>query len=177
MLNFLIAGIVLFASGPIRTQDAPKTGHDWLMQMVGEWDTESELVIDPNAKPLKAKGTSSVRSIGGLWLLAEMKGEFMGTSVVGITTLGYDREKKRFMGTFIANMSDYLWKYDGSLDAAAKVLTLDAEGPSPLAPGKMFKYKDVYEIKNKDHKVMTSSMQLEDGKWLTFATVHFRRKK
>jgi uncharacterized protein DUF1579 len=45
-------------------------------------------------------------------------------------TLGYDPEKKQYVGTWVGSMMSYLWVYDGSLDAEEKVLTLNAEGPS-----------------------------------------------
>ena len=179
MLTNLIVGIVLLTLGPGGIRAAPQApeGPEWLMQMAGEWETEAELTVDPSSKPIKAKGTSSARSLGGLWIIAEMKTDFMGTSIIGISTVGYDKSKKKYVGTFIASVHDYLWQYTGSVDSTGKILTLNAEGPSPLSPGKLFKYKDVYEIKSKDHKIMTSSIQTEDGKWTTFATVHFRRKK
>ena len=73
-------------------------------------------------------------------------------------------------------MSSYQWKYEGTTDAAGKILTLETEGPCPLAPGKLLKFKEVTEIKSEDHKVFTSSVQGEDGKWTTMVKVDFHRK-
>jgi hypothetical protein len=67
--------------------------------------------------------------------------------------------------------------YDGSLDAEEKVLTLNAEGPSCAGDGKLVKYKDAIEIKSHDHRVMTSHMLGNDGKWHPFMTANYRRKK
>ncbi len=74
-------------------------------------------------------------------------------------------------------MMTHLWVYDGALDAAQRVLTLDAEGPSMAAEGKMAKYKDVIEFKSDDHRVLTSHMLGDDGKWHLFMTANYRRNK
>ena len=43
--------------------------------------------------------------------------------------------------------------------------------------GKMTKYRDAYEFKSDDVMIATSSMQGEDGKWITFMTGEAKRKK
>jgi len=47
---------------------------------------------------VKFNGTESVRSLGGLWILAEGQGETPGSgSATTILTLGYDPQRKRFV--------------------------------------------------------------------------------
>lgn len=134
--------------------------------------------MEPGKPPEKFKGTESVRSLGGLWVLAEGQGEMPGGgAMTTLMTLGYDPPTKRYVGTFIGSMMTHLWVYDGALDAAERVLTLDTEGPSMAAEGKMTKYKDVIEFKSGDHRVLTSHMLGDDGKWHPFMTAHYRRKK
>jgi hypothetical protein len=92
-------------------------------------------------------------------------------------TLGYDPQKKRFVGTWVGSMMTWLWIYDGSLDAAQKVLTLSSDGPDFKVEGKLAKYRDVIEFKNDNHRVLTSHVLGEDGKWNQFMTAHYRRKE
>lgn len=157
---------------------APQKEHQWLQKLVGEWTSEADATMEPGKPPEKFRGTESVRSLGGLWILAEgqceMPGGGAGTTMM---TLGYDPQKKRHLGTFIGSMMTHLWVYDGALDAAERVLTLEAEGPSMAAEGKMGKYRDVIEFKSDDHRVLTSHMLGDDGKWHEFMTASYRRKK
>jgi hypothetical protein len=74
-------------------------------------------------------------------------------------------------------MTGHLWAYDGEVDKAGKVLTLETEGPCPAAPGRVSRFREVLEVRSKDHKVFSSSMEGEDGKWTTFMTIDYRRAK
>jgi hypothetical protein len=157
----------------------PQKEHEWLQQLVGEWTYEAECVMGQDKPPEKSKGTESVRTLGGLWVLCEGSGEMPGGGMATtLMTLGYDPQKQHYVGTFVASMMTYLWIYEkGSLDAEGKVLTLNAEGPSCAGDGKFMKYQDRIEIKNNDHRVMTSHTLGEDGQWHQFMTVHYGRKK
>jgi hypothetical protein len=154
----------------------PQKEHEWLQQFVGEWDADIEMYMEPGKPPQKQKGTESTRSIGGFWVLAENKGTFMDKPFTGFMTLGYDPEKKKYVGTWIDSMNSYLWKYEGTVNEGGKVLTLNTEGPCPKAPGKLSKFKEVVEFKSKDHRVFTSSIQDDDGKWSTVMNINYRRK-
>ena len=160
-------------------QTEPQKEHQWLQQLVGEWTYEAEATMEPGQPPAKFTGSERVRSLGGLWILAEGQGEMPGGGTATmLLTLGYDPQKQRYLGTWIGSMMTHLWVYDGALDAAERVLTLEAEGPSMAAPEtKMAKYRDVIEFKSDDHRVLTSHMLGEDGKWHEFMTAHYRRKK
>ena len=94
-----------------------------------------------------------------------------------ILTLGYDPSRKRFVGTWVGSMMTHLWVYDGALDAAGTVLTLDAEGPGFADKGKTAKYQDVVEFRSDDHRVLTSRVLGDDGTWHGFMTAHYRRKR
>jgi hypothetical protein len=152
--------------------------HQWLQKLVGEWTYETEAVMAPDQPPEKFTGTESVRSLDGLWVLAEGKGEMPdGDTATMIITLGYDPQKQRFVGTWVGSMMTYLWVYEGELDAAERVLTLDTEGPAMSGEGKMTKYKDVIEFKSEDHRVLTSNVLNDDGKWHGFMTTNYRRQR
>ena len=157
---------------------APQREHEWLHKMVGEWTSEAECAMEPGKPPEKFSGTETVRSLGGLWVVAEGQGEMPGGgTATTIMTLGFDPQRKRYTGTFIGSMMTYLWVYDGALDATERSLVLEVEGPSMAGEGGMAKYRDVIEWKSDDHRTLSAHVLLPDGTWQKFMTAHYRRKK
>lgn len=185
MRKFVLAGLVvsLLANlASLQAQEAfelpkPQQEHEWLAQLVGEWNVESEASFGPDQPPFKCKGTESVRSLGGFWTVAKGESDVMGMKMHSVMTLGYDPQTKKYVGTWVDSATSHLWKYEGTLDESGKVLTLEAEGPNMLAPGTTAIFRDVIEIKDKDHKVLRSSMQQDDGQWLQFMTANYTRRK
>src|SRR5262245_21791359 len=153
----------------------PQKEHQWLQKLVGQWTFETECSMGPDQPAEKHRGTESVRSLGGLWIVAEGSVEMPGCgTATNIMMLGYDPQAGRYVGTFVASMMSYLWIYSGSLDAAGKVLTLDAEGPSMSGEGTA-KYKDAIEFLSDDHRILTSRLLGDDGKWEGFMIEDYRR--
>ena len=154
----------------------PQKEHQWLQQLVGDWSYESETSMDPGGPAKKFHGTERVRSIGGLWILAEGQGEMPGGGAAQMMlTLGFDPKKRKFVGTWLGSMMTNLWVYEGSLDEAGKVLTLATEGPDFTQEGKTAQYRERIEIISPDHRTFSSSAQGTDGQWVTFMTAHYRR--
>lgn len=178
----LIALALLLASTSLILAQAPsfpspQKEHEWLAQFVGDWDSESEGTAGPGQPPMKCKGTMTSKKLGAFWIVNDLKGDMMGTEMQGLQTIGYDPDKKKYVGTWVDNMMGHLWKYEGTVDASGKKLVLEADGPNMLVPGKMAKYRDSYEFKTKDHIVATSEMQDDKGNWVQFMKGDVKRKK
>lgn len=159
--------------------EKPTPRHEWLHRLVGEWQAETECVMGPDQPPMKHKSSEVVKSMGGLWVLCEgsMAGPD-GQPATTLFTLGYDPNKQHFVGTFVASMMSFLWVYErGTLDAAEKVLTFEATGPSFAVPGGMAKYNDVIELLPDGRRTLSSYHIADDGTRTWFMTATYTRVK
>jgi hypothetical protein len=145
-------------------QPKPDEQHRWLHQLVGQWTYQHE----------NWSGTETVRTIGDLWVVAEGSGQGPDGPATTLMTLGYDPQRQRFTGTFIASMMTHLWIYDGALDDARKVLTLDTEGPAMSGEG-VAKYRDAIEFTGDGERLLTSHILGEDGNWRQIMAATYRR--
>jgi hypothetical protein len=131
--------------------------------------------MGPGQPPQTIAGRERVRSLGGLWVIAE--GEMPGEHgpALSVMTLGFDPAAGHFTGTFIASVMTFLWVYQGgTLDDAAGTLTLRAEGPSFTGDG-MARYEDIITIVTDDHRTLRSRYLGADGAWNPFMEAHYRR--
>ena len=177
----LTCSVVIASSTLCAQQDpqlpGPEKEHELLQQFVGQWDSESEASMGPGQPAMKCKGSMKSRMIGGFWIVSDMTGDMAGTTMTAVQTIGYDSEKKKYVGTWVDSMMNYLWKYEGTVDETGKILTLEAEGPNFMSAGKLTKFRDAYEFKSADNIVATSSMLTDDGKWVVFMTGKLTRRK
>jgi hypothetical protein len=157
----------------------PQKEHLWLNKLLGEWAYEHDCSPAPDQPKEKFKGTETVRSLGGLWVVCEGSGNMPGGGTANtMLTLGYDPARQRYVGSWVGSMMTHMWTYEGALDPSGRVLTLNTEGPNftPGATG-LAKYQDVIEFLSDDHRTLTSRTLAPDGSWNTFMTAHYRRTK
>lgn len=152
----------------------PGEHHRWLDRLVGTWAVES--AMGEGEAAVTCTGTDTVRSVGGRWVVSDLRSEVPGMGPFSaVATIGYDAEAGKYQGTWVDSMTDYLWVYEGRLDETRQILTLEAEGPNMMDPGKgKVRYRDVIEFKSADHRTLTSSAFM-DGEWVEFATADYRR--
>src|SRR5512132_3684828 len=102
----------------------PAEAHQKLASMVGTWDAEVTSWMNPTAPPMKSMGTSENRAVlGGRWIESRFHGDMMGQAFEGLGYTGYDNFKKKYMGTWMDNMSTAVMVSEGTMDSAGKVMT------------------------------------------------------
>lgn len=154
----------------------PQKEHEWLQHLLGAWRYEAVSPGEPGQPPFRSAGEEIVRSLGGLWIIAEGRGQ-MPDGNTGYThmTLGYDPAKQKYIGTWQGSMMTHLWLYKGILDPTGKVLPLNSVGPDFTTEGKMANYQDIIEIVSRDHRILRSQVEGEDGKWTQFMQADYHR--
>ncbi len=169
--------------GSTETQESPmmvkpQKEHLWLQRFVGEWDFEGEAVTEPGQPQEHFEGTQRTRSIGGIWIVTESDSPMADSTPSSmIMTIGYDPQKQRFVGTMVASMMTHLWIYEGALEPGENALTLESEGPSMSAGGRIARFQDTAEFKDDDHFTLTSRMLGDDGQWHVTMIGEFRRRR
>jgi len=102
----------------------------------------------------EAKGVdTTVMAFRGLWLISDYKIETPGRTVEGHGILGYDVEKKKYVGVWIDSWSTRLDLNEGECDGEGKVHTWRSEAQDHT--GKMTRWKIVHQSEDLDTRVLT----------------------
>ena len=161
-------------------QAEPQQQHQWLTRLVGSWTFGGQSEPGPDQPACEFAGNEVVRSLGGLWIVMEGKGAMPdGGQAETLMTLGFDTTLGKFVGSWAGSMMAFMFRYEGSLDATGKILTLDTMGPSfapDAKPGTMAHYQDIIEQVNDDHRILRSRMLHEDGSQTIMMEAHYHRQ-
>jgi len=112
------------------SQDMPQPGdqHKQLLASVGEWQGTLTTFM-PGQPATPAPATQVTEAIGGFWTQSRFTCDFMGMPYLGTGVEGYDESKKKYVGTWVDNMSSYLAIMEGEMDAKGEKLTMRWKAP------------------------------------------------
>lgn len=102
--------------------------HRMLSATAGDWTTEETFWLNEQAPPEKSTGTCECKAImGGRYLQSTYKTTISGMPFEGMSTMGYDNNKKVFVSDWVDNMGTGMMHLEGTMDSATKTLTLNAD--------------------------------------------------
>jgi len=156
----------------------PGEAHKKLDDMVGSWESESQMWMAPGQPPTVSKGTSEMKWIlGGRFLQQELTGEMMGMPMNGIGLTGYDNFKKKYIGFWIDNTSTAMYAMEGILDKDGKTITFFGKTDDPVTGEKDKKVKYVTRFINKDkHVFEIHDLSLKSPNTTVVEITYTRRK-
>lgn len=147
----------------------PNEHHAWLQQLVGDW------TFTHGEGEKKASGTERVTAYSDLWIVADGRGAAPGSDqeMTMRTTLGYDPDTQRYVGTWIGSPMGAQFVYSGTREG--NVLTLETSGPSMEDPTKTAAYKDIMTLHDDGTRTLRSQVKDPDGAWNEFMCVTYTR--
>lgn len=153
----------------------PGDEHAMLSGLVGEWDGDITMWMDPSQPPQKYKGTAKYTAImGGRYIEGTYGGEMMGMPFEGKDINGYDKAKKKYFTFWIDNMGTGTMYVEGTYDKKTKTLSYSGETMGPM--GNTMKVREVITIIDKDHQ--NFEMYMDEGRGeMKSMEIKYTRKK
>ena len=91
----------------------------------GVWDAETEVRPGPGAAPVRMKGVSTNRRIGGgKWLVVDYRAE---SGFEGHGIYGWDASTEKYTGVWVDSMQTAISHAEGSWDPGTKTMTYHVE--------------------------------------------------
>lgn len=152
----------------------PGEHHEVLGRMVGEWNLEVRMYIDPSGEPEVSTGTSVTKWVmDGRFLEEKVTGEFMGAPFTGHGLTGYNNLTGEYEATWIDNHTTKIGRYEGKMDDQGRLIFV-TESKDP-ASGEMVKSRSVMKFVSDDEMVVKSYEDRGDGESLTMELRYTRK--
>jgi hypothetical protein len=184
MLPALITGLGVVGSGALATaQDSPPSakpteGHKLLAKDVGTWDASvKSWMSGESSEPTVSKGVEVDKLLpGGLWLLNDFDGEFGGMEFHGHGVTGYDKQKKKYVASWVDSFSTSLMTMEGTYDPDTKIVTMNGKGNDPA--GKPYESKSTTKYAGDDERVFTMWMKTDEskGEFVKMMEITYKRR-
>ncbi len=154
----------------------PGAMHKWLASFEGTWEAYAISYMNP-AKPDTSKLIQTYSMmLNGLYQEAKITGEMMGMPFEGRSWSGFDNAKKKFVMTWVDNVSSGTTYLTGDYTTASKTLNLKGTQTNPVN-GKDMNIREVLKMIDNDTYTLIMYGDGPDGKEIKFMEGTFKRKK
>jgi hypothetical protein len=128
----------------------PGPAHERLKELIGTYEVTMRMSMGP-----EAKGTSEITWFAeGKWLQESWSVPMMGHESKGLTILGYDNFKERYVWTKVDSLQTTLPQASGHFDQSGDNLILWGTIDEPMTPEQDKQVKYVYRGFGKDKFVL-----------------------
>ncbi|HXA17492.1 MAG TPA: DUF1579 domain-containing protein [Thermoanaerobaculia bacterium] len=155
----------------------PGDAHKKLGAMVGTFNAEVKMYMQPGAPPAIGGGVSENSwALDGRWVEQQFSGTFMNMPFHGIGFTGYDNIKKKYIGTWMDNMTTAMMVSSGDADASGNSFTFNSTMDDPMT-GKASPVKEKVTVVDSDHHTLEMWGAGPDGKMVKMMDIAYTRKK
>ncbi len=154
----------------------PGEMHNMLAKDNGVWNEELTMWMKPGGEPTRNTATCTNSMImGGRYQYSTHTGTFNGQPFEGISTVGYDNAKKKYVSTWIDNMGTGITMMEGTWDPATKTVHFKGESVDP-ASGKEIDMREEFIMVDNNTQVLKMYMTPAGGKEYQSMEIKFTRK-
>jgi hypothetical protein len=138
----------------VEAASTPGPAHQVLEPLVGDWDAEVKMWMEPKAAPTVSKGSAkSTWALKGRFVRQEFSGEFMGKPFHGISFTGYDNVRQKYRSVWLDDMSTTMVTSEGEADTDGKVISFGGNYACALTGEKNKATKQIYRVLSRDKHV------------------------
>ena len=155
----------------------PGDAHKKLGAMVGTFNTDVKMWMEPGAPPTAGTGVAeNTWALDGRFVQQQFSGTFMGMPFHGIGYTGYDNIKKHYIGSWMDNMTTSMMVSTGTPSADGKSITFMSTMDDPMT-GKSSPVKETVTVVDGDHHTLEMWGAGSDGKMFKMMEIAYSRKK
>lgn len=153
--------------------------HKMLAKSDGIWNGANTTWMENGGKPITSTSEATNKMIfDGRYQVSEHKGNFMGMPFEGMSIVGYDNAKKKFVSTWIDNMGTGIMSTEGDWNASTKSIEFKGKMTDPARPGKDCDIREVFTfIDDNTQKLEMYGPDSKTGKEYKTMEILFTRKK
>lgn len=176
----LTSAALVFAqdgAGDAAMPPGPRPGpqHEVIARKAGTWDAQLTMPGMP-AGAVAGRAVYTARlDHGGLWLIGDYRGDFMGAPFSGTEVQGFDATKGKYVSTWVDSWIDHVMRLEGDFDAASSTLQLWTENTDRATGAPIRERHDTHFV-DADHWTFAILQPGADGTLAPVMTIKYSRR-